>query len=253
MSILIRTATIQDAEKTFRILRDAFNSYIIFTPYISDKSINLIKRDIFNQSKDIGYYKIWRVLEVENILSGFYCLNINEDNLFLNYIGVDSNKRKMGLGNYQLNDMFNFALINKKKKINLEVFKSNIIALNWYKKNGFVLKMSRYVYLLKNMYKKKNGNISLCINLEKLRESLFEEQKVGCARISLSYLGENIEIGLLGDNYIRILNQNFNLELIEVLFMYFQRNYLILSSEKELDDKINFEKKEEMCLMQKDL
>lgn len=103
------------------------------------------------------------------------------------------------------------------------------------------------------MYKKKNGNISLCINLEKLRESLFEEQKVGCARISLSYLGENIEIGLLGDNYIRILNQNFNLELIEVLFMYFQRNYLILSSEKELDDKINFEKKEEMCLMQKDL
>ena len=85
-------------------------------------------------------------------IKGIIIYNLLYDRIEINYIIVDKNYRKKGIGSSLLRQIEK----NRLKNITLEVRESNIEAINFYKKNGF-----KIVAIRKNYYGSENGYLML--------------------------------------------------------------------------------------------
>lgn len=77
-------------------------------------------------------YKIISVKNEENVIVGYVIVFNNSDSLEIMKIGVNSNYRKGGFGTILINEMK-----KSRMQIFLEVRESNVVAREFYKKNGF--------------------------------------------------------------------------------------------------------------------
>lgn len=112
--------------------------------------------DCFKLSKENFIYHIKRqnifIFLYENNTAG-YILYIKYKNSIRIYSLAVSNKFKnMGIGKSLCEAVINYAKLNLKNSVFLEVRKSNINAINLYKKLGFV-----YHKYLKNYYYEEDG------------------------------------------------------------------------------------------------
>lgn len=86
----------------------------------------------------------------ENPFSNFYVVKDNEkiygyiifwitfETSTLCKIAIENSKKNMGLGTFLLKNAENILIKNKVESMSLEVRESNLRAINFYKKNGFI-------------------------------------------------------------------------------------------------------------------
>jgi ribosomal protein S18 acetylase RimI-like enzyme len=89
---------------------------------------------------------------IDDGIKGIIIYNLLYDRVEIDYIIVDKNYRKKGIGSLLLKQVEK----NKLNNITLEVRESNIDAINFYKKNGFEI-----VAIRKNYYGTENGYLML--------------------------------------------------------------------------------------------
>lgn len=105
---------------------------------------------IFEESFDNIFFK--SLVYVNNGLKGIVVYDLIYDRIEIEYIIVDSNYRKKGIGTKLLKEVEK----NNVKNITLEVRESNISAIEFYKKNGYNIETIR-----KNYYGIENGYLML--------------------------------------------------------------------------------------------
>ena len=102
--------------------------------------LGLLLNNNFSKTYNLNDYfknKNYKILvNVDKNINGFLIFYNNLDNLELEAIVVDINKRKQGIGSTLLEYLINYSE-KEKKSIILEVASNNEVALNLYKKNGF--------------------------------------------------------------------------------------------------------------------
>lgn len=257
MGASIRQAIPEDAVKIYRILVNNLKEYMIFTGYSSRKSINLIKKDIKEAESHISLVKIWRVLEIDNKLAGFSCIERLRNELSLNYIAVDRSRRGAGLGTNLIIDFEELAKNYGLRKVLLEVFKSNELAFNWYKSKKYEEMSYKLLYLLSIEKQKRRIPTNLIILNEVLEAAINEEKQNGAAKVSAIYAGEDIELGIIAGKYLKIVKPDIvtNFNLIKELSYYFykKRKYIIMATKEDLYNRTDFERKEILVKMIKSL
>lgn len=104
----------------------------------STKDLNIINEFLknFNTSiEEIGVFSNYLIYKEKDSVVGFLNYDLIYDRIEIDYIYVNPEYRKQGIAS----KLFNFMVENSKniKNITLEVRKSNINAINFYKKHGF--------------------------------------------------------------------------------------------------------------------
>lgn len=96
------------------------------------------------------------IVSKEKNLNGILVFNLIYDRIELNYIAVKRSFRRQGIAQQMLEYLFNFSKLNNIRNITLEVNKSNIPAINLYKKNAFAS-----VALRRNYYGKDDAMLMI--------------------------------------------------------------------------------------------
>ena len=104
----------------------------------STKDLNIINEFLknFNTSiEEIGVFSNYLIYEEKDSVVGFLNYDLIYDRIEIDYIYVNPEYRKQGIAS----KLFKYMVENKKniQNITLEVRKSNINAINFYKKHGF--------------------------------------------------------------------------------------------------------------------
>lgn len=119
------------------------------------KDIDTINKFLkkFNTSIDnIGVYKHYKILSLDNNIVGFLSYDLIYDRIEIEYIYVNISYRKKGIASMMLDELFKTAKDNNCKNITLEVKVSNYAARRLYELNGFV-----DVAIRKNYYLDEDG------------------------------------------------------------------------------------------------
>lgn len=101
----------------------------------------------FNNYIDIKSNPFYKCLVYDDgIIKGCIVFEKIYDRVELDYIVVDKNYRRCGIGNKLINYLIQYCKTKNISNITLEVNENNISALSLYKKNGFniVSKRTRY-------------------------------------------------------------------------------------------------------------
>lgn len=104
----------------------------------STKDLNIINEFLknFNTSiEEIGVFSNYLIYKEKDSVVGFLNYDLIYDRIEIDYIYVNPEYRKQGIAS----KLFDYMVENSKniKNITLEVRKSNINAINFYKKHGF--------------------------------------------------------------------------------------------------------------------
>ncbi len=102
------------------------------------------------ESFDNAFFK--SVVYFDNGIKGIIVYDFIYDRIEIEYIIVSPDYRKKGVGTLLLKSIEN----NNVKNITLEVKESNVVAINFYKKNGYKIEAMR-----KNYYGNKDGYLML--------------------------------------------------------------------------------------------
>lgn len=129
MSInVVELVTISEIEKVLTYFLPSFNQETtrLNVKYLAEK-----------------FYKHGRVLKAFNssYLLGFvafYANNHNEKSMYISLIATDFKHRNAGIGQRLLSEVIELGRIEGFEKIQLEVYKENESAINFYLKNDFV-------------------------------------------------------------------------------------------------------------------
>ena len=102
--------------------------------------------EINEKSFENKFYNVW--VYIENYIKGVLVFQKIYDRVEIDYIAVDKNSRKLGIGTEFIDKLVNLDI----KNITLEVRESNEAAIEFYKKNKFEI-----VAIRKNYYGIENG------------------------------------------------------------------------------------------------
>ena len=132
MEYMIREMTISDIPKIIEGEEKAFGKSLGFDLLYSDLTLNP--------------YAYYFVLEIDNEVSGYIGLWINEDNAEVINFYVDSDYRGCGFGDTILSFALDVCVACKSPSLSLEVRRSNQVAINLYEKHGFKYSHDRKCY-----------------------------------------------------------------------------------------------------------
>lgn len=121
---LIRDMTLEDIEEVVKIEHLSFKTPWTYEAFLSEITRNKIAkyRVIEGDKRVVGYYGLWLLYGEGHITN----------------IAVHPEFRGIGLGNMLLEDIINISRENKIHALTLEVRVSNTVAINLYKKYGFI-------------------------------------------------------------------------------------------------------------------
>lgn len=124
MDIIIRRMEEEDLDRIMEIEKDAFTTPWPRESFLLEITKNQLARYIVAEIDDIvvGYGGIWLILDEGHITN----------------IAVESNYRKMGVGNAIVEGLIYLCTKERISAMTLEVRESNMAAQNLYKKYGFV-------------------------------------------------------------------------------------------------------------------
>jgi len=121
---LIRDMTVDDIEEVVKIEHLSFKTPWTYEAFLSELTKNKVARYrvIEKDKKIVGYYGIWLLYGEGHITN----------------IAVHPEYRGIGLGNMLLEDIISLSKENGISALTLEVRVGNSVAINLYKKYGFV-------------------------------------------------------------------------------------------------------------------
>lgn len=115
--------------------------------YLDMKNIDIITNSFINKDHlvkefESNPYAKCLILKEENKVVGYLYYSDIYERIEINQIEVDPSKRGQGIGS----KLLEYLIENNKKNITLEVKKTNDIAINLYKKYGFIEVATREKY-----------------------------------------------------------------------------------------------------------
>lgn len=121
---LLRDMTLEDIEEVVKIEHLSFKTPWTYEAFLSEITRNKVAkyRVIEKDKRVVGYYGLWLLYGEGHITN----------------IAVHPEFRGIGLGNMLLEDIINISRENKIQALTLEVRVSNTVAINLYKKYGFI-------------------------------------------------------------------------------------------------------------------
>jgi ribosomal-protein-alanine N-acetyltransferase len=121
---LIRDMKLEDIDDVVKIEHLSFKTPWTYEAFLSEITRNKVAkyRVIEKGTRVIGYYGLWLLYGEGHITN----------------IAVHPEFRGIGLGNMLLEDIINISRENKIHALTLEVRVSNTVAINLYKKYGFI-------------------------------------------------------------------------------------------------------------------
>lgn len=122
----------------------------IFQIEEANKLLSKFNYKISVDSFDNAFFKC--LIYYDEVIKGIIVYDLLYDRIEIEYIIVQDEYRKQGIGSKLLNEVEKISV----KNITLEVRESNIAAINFYKKNGFKISTIR-----KNYYGNENGYLML--------------------------------------------------------------------------------------------
>ena len=124
MDIILREMRLEDLDDVLQIEEKTFSDPWSRKSFEMEITENLLSTNIVAQyqEKIIGYAGMWTIIDEGHITN----------------IAVDEEYKGKSVGNYLLMGLIKQCKNNEIYKITLEVRKSNMVAINLYKKHGFV-------------------------------------------------------------------------------------------------------------------
>lgn len=124
MDIILREMRLEDLDDVLQIEEKTFSPPWSRKSFEMEINENLLSTNIVAQyqEKILGYAGMWTVIDEGHITN----------------IAVDEEYKGKSIGNYLLMGLIKQAINNGIYKITLEVRKSNQVAINLYKKHGFI-------------------------------------------------------------------------------------------------------------------
>lgn len=141
----IRPIQPNDVVSVVNIVRSSFdNNYLIPSIYRCKGITDFISIEINNMFSPYRYF----VYCVDEIIAGYaeYKILKKSGVAFLNIIAVNKKYKNNGIGGLLFNYTRDFFIEEGFNYIHLDVYKTNLVALNWYERFGFVKKSSNYFY-----------------------------------------------------------------------------------------------------------
>lgn len=188
----------KDVDTVVKIVRDSFDKkYLIPSIYRGKDISKFIKNELYNKFSPYRYF----VFKLDGEVAGYTEFKIfeNTDTAFLNIICVSNDFKNKGIANEIFDFTKSFFIQAGFKSIALDVYESNHLALNWYKKCGF--HQTGF-----NFFHKININREIK-NLEKLYVQNFSQQKelqevFGFYFLDVVIKDENFKLGTIGNDLI---------------------------------------------------
>lgn len=116
----------------------------------ANRLLSKLNYKISEKSFDNVFFK--SLVYIEDDIKGIIIYDLLYDRIEIEYIIIDEDYRKKGIGSKLLGKIETKNI----KNITLEVRESNVSAINFYKKNGFKIETIR-----KNYYENENGYLML--------------------------------------------------------------------------------------------
>lgn len=249
-------ASIQDSQEIFDLLRSSFHfNYLIYSIYLSDKSITQIVKIIEHQKKN-NYAEFIRVLKDDEKVLGFYNAKVFEDSLFLNYIGTKRGYENRNIGSLLLSDFHDFGSVLGFKKFLLDVYLSNEIAYNWYLKNGYeIVKITNNICFRNSRLNYKGKISNQFLNKEIIGGKLQYEIEHGFSTTEISKNKFSFTVTMIDGRVLRFQKVS-NITTDEVIDMVFcselsNREYFVFIGSQKYQGKHRLEFVEEVFRMMK--
>ncbi len=167
----------------------------IYTPYQGKNALKIIKSQIKNRKENKNYG--FCVLKCNGKVLGFYNWFNKGREHFLNYIAVASSIRRSNFGNLLL-EHFEGVSVNKGcSTFGLEVFKSNVKALMWYKRKGYREASSKYISCIALKHFKNQDRKLSSLIADNLNVALQEEKVNGLSSIACQFEQTSLPIRLI--------------------------------------------------------
>lgn len=237
---MIRPVRVQDAKKLADIIKEGMEATFFETTIYSSKNIEAHFQILISQKSHItGYYYFGFYLNDE--LTGFAEWRLTDDEVFfLNNIYIKKKHRGLGIGQKLLTHGIQIAKEKNAKSLELDVFKSNISAYEWYQKNDFKEVYEKEIYQI--IFEDEEETIT--IQVSNIVQSLALYQVLGYSQVQI-ISDEKIVFNIPNENYIRIntLEELNNLQMLNsVRGVYPNRKGLIYTN-KIIEDNKHYKQK----------
>ena len=153
----IKELEVKDVSTVVGLVRDSFHKNYIIPSIYRGKGINkFIKSELENKFSPYKYF----VLYVNNKVAAYaeYKIFKKQNMAFLNIVSVSADYKNQKLGSKILENSRDFFQKQGFQSIELDVFATNLVAVNWYKKYGFERLSSKSFYKVVLNERIQNGN-----------------------------------------------------------------------------------------------
>ena len=196
----IRLASVEDIAKIVSLVRTSFNDlYLTASIYKCFGIEKFICNEIENEYSPYKYF----IAEIDNYIVGFVEFKMFYDSsvAFLNMIATDNTFKGKGVAGkffkYTKEHFFDLGF----KNIQLDVFSSNTVALNWYTSMGFEQEETKnfYKYSKTDLLNEQFGEGLVITNYSNFK-CLYDH--FGFSFLQLTFNKQNLNIGIINDNAI---------------------------------------------------
>lgn len=186
----------EDIENCIELVLSSFDSKYLIPSIYRAKGINeFILSELKNPFSQYRYF----VLKWNNELAGYaeYKVFHNIKMVFLNIIAVNNKYKNKGVGNKlftHAKDVFNKEGI---QTIQLDVYNTNTVAINWYKSFGFIKTSSNFLYKIE---KSENNNEYPNIFVKNFPQLEIINNTLGFYFIDILMENKNLSIGCIDND-----------------------------------------------------
>lgn len=233
----IRLLEKQDVSKAIALVSSSFEKeYLIPSIYRGNGIEKFISKELDNKFSPYRYF----VLLYENEVAGYleYKIFQNSTVAFLNVIAVSNVYKQKGIGKRLLEFSMSFFAERKFNSIQLDVYKTNTVALNWYLSFGFEQKNSNLFLKIEIDKNKPKHNSILVQNYPQFKE-LHEE--FGFSLVDITLGTDSFRIGTIEKDLI--LRNSYSKTLLEELpnfmeMMHLENLYFVGNNCEEKECKL---------------
>lgn len=220
MKFSIKTLEKEDIESAVELVRNSFDPNLLPFMIYGQNGIGAYIAEMLPRTGIQNAKEYFVAIDEANAnVIGFADFDVLDDSTaHLAYICVDSTIRRHGLASRLINHFIHDH--SELTELQLDVFGQNHEAQKLYSELGFVRNQMQTTWITRQMPK---GENKAHLTFRELHESIAAQDKYSFSKIQVSWHGEDIIIGRLGENILRFSESKYflNDELLEVLNSYF--------------------------------
>jgi ribosomal protein S18 acetylase RimI-like enzyme len=194
---VIEAAAPGDANVILAFMTEAFGATSLkFTVYQSARAVGFVKEQIVAAVAEAR--PSFFLLRGRKGLEGFYHAVDHRGEFFLNYIATERTTRKRGAGRRLLDHFEATGAARGYASVALEVFRSNAVALAWYRRRGYIACGSRFRVRFELPRFSTATGFELELDPLDLERALAKETDEGFSSIDTALRGMPVRLGFIG-------------------------------------------------------